>query len=767
MALSDKIGNAKKVLADTRSRLVVVILCILVIMVLILVYVRFKRSQSLPAGMASSINAPVPEITSIPGLGQPTREYAKLQEQQNEQLAQDAARRGTAALPTIVRTTYVDSGISTDLSSQSGAASVAGCGVEELKQAREAGVSAVELRCRGCSLAALKAAGFTAGELRAAGFSAEELKDAGFSAAELREAGFNAEELKKAGFNAKELAAAGFTAGELRRAGFSHSEINGAGYGKGELQNAGFSNNNNSEGNCSIEKAREARTKGVSATELRKLGCSAAALRAAGFTASELKAAGFSAGELRDAGFSASELRAAGFTAKDLKDAGFSASELKAAGFSASELKAAGFSAGDLKAAGFSAAELKAAGFSAADLKKAGFAARELVEAGYSVDELKAAGYTNGDLTRAGIIVADNAVSPCSIESLKKSRAEGISAGDLKKLGCSVAALREVGFTAKELKAAGFSLEELQAAGFTAKDLQDAGFKVAAPVSNLENGTANNVTLQDNLGRLTYGQVAALSDTEYADLVRQTQISMATQANQLIQAWAPISMQQYVKGEPNIVEGESTDAASGKDEANVNKNKVDLKNNDIYKAGNIIFAVLDTEVNSDENSPVMATIVQGDLKGSKVIGNFQRVEKKVLISFSVLSIPRLDSSMAIQAVAIDPNTSKPPMASDVDNHYLLRYGTVLASGFLSGFGEAFQKAGSQIETTSSGTVSTMPALTVAQKGLVGLGTMAQQFNAAISEKAAKAQPTVRVKAGVSIGILLMADLVVPKDNKKG
>ena len=53
---------------------------------------------------------------------------------------------------------------------------VRACNPEELKKARDAGVSAQAIKAKGCGLAALKAAGYTAAELRAAGFQRSRIK---------------------------------------------------------------------------------------------------------------------------------------------------------------------------------------------------------------------------------------------------------------------------------------------------------------------------------------------------------------------------------------------------------------------------------------------------------------------------------------------------------------------------------------------------------------------------------------------------------------
>ncbi|HBY55263.1 MAG TPA: type IV secretion protein IcmE, partial [Coxiellaceae bacterium] len=451
------------------------------------------------------------------------------------------------------------------------------------------------------------------------------------------------------------------------------------------------------------------------------------------------------------------------------------------AGFTAADIKAAGFSAKDLKDAGFTAAELKAAGFSADELKKSGFSAADMSAAGFTPNELMAAGYTSSDLVKAGVVVAGlGDVNLCSADSLKKARDSGSSLTALKSRGCSVAALKNAGFTAAELKAAGFTAKDLKNAGFAASDLYAAGFPAAdlksAGFSDKEvaaaklldsagDSTASDFSdVQNILGRLSQEQLANMSDQEIANFLKQQQTMMLMQANQLFSAWTPVPSQQYVVGETPKPDGAQAEKAAptAKEQA-----EEVLKNSDVYKAGTIIFAVLDTEVNTDENSPVMATIVQqGQLKGSKVIGNFTRVSEKVLLQFSVLSVPKLSNSIAINAVAVDPNTAKTAMASQVDNHYMLRYGTLFATSFVSGLGQAFQTAGGTSTSTTTGTLTTMPALNPMQKTLVAVGNVGQQFGSALSSKV-NTPPTVKVKAGSSIGLLLMADLPVPKNQQQG
>ena len=74
---------------------------------------------------------------------------------------------------------------------------------------------------------------------------------------------------------------------------------------------------------------------------------------------------------------------------------------------------------------------------------------------------------------------------------------------------------------------------------------------------------------------------------------------------------------------------------------------------------------MDTSVNSDEQGPVLATIVSGKLKGAKLIGSFSGPSQnsdKITLSFNTMTIPGGSGSISINAYAIDPNTARTALA---------------------------------------------------------------------------------------------------------
>ncbi|HFE6151284.1 TPA: type IVB secretion system protein DotG/IcmE [Legionella pneumophila] len=664
----------------------------------------------------------------------------------------------------------------------------AGCDVEALKKEREAGVSAALIRqYAGCSAQALKAAGFTDADLANAGFTPAQISAATpLSDAEIKAAGCDPDKLKKlfsAGVSAKRikelngcsaeaLKAAGYDAQSLLAAGFTPQELLAAGFTPKQLEDAGLNPvsiiADGRVADCSVESLKKARAAGVSALTIKQtLGCSAAALKAAGYTAKELKDAGFTAAELKAAGFSAKELKDAGFTAKELRDAGFSAQELKDVGFSAKDLKDAGFSAAELKAAGFTAAQLKAAGFSAKDLKDAGFSAAELKAAGFSAKELKDAGFSASDLKNAGFSAKELKDAGFSASDLKSA---GFSASELKNAGYSADELKKAGYTSAELRNAGFSPQESAVAGLQGPDLQQLDSSITGipsiPGATPRPTTSDAASSAEQLQAILQKQNEQLAEQKYQQEIQQRTSDMLTAATQLVQDWKQVETQVYTEGteETKTSGGESAVPGTGSNNQPVDQGAVSAQNQAIIKTGDIMFAVLDTSVNSDEPGPILATIVTGKLKGSKLIGSFNLPSNadKMVITFNTMSIPGAEKTISISAYAIDPNTARTALASRTNHHYLMRYGSLFASSFLQGFGNAFQSANTTITIGGTGggnniTVANGVGRSTLENAVIGLATVGKAWSQQ-AQQLFNTPTTVEVYSGTGLGILFTQDV---------
>lgn len=609
----------------------------------------------------------------------------------------------------------------------------AGCTADAIAKEKQEGVSATAIRnISGCS----------ASQLKAGGYSAADLKNAGFTAADLKAAGFSPKDLKDAGYSAGDLLAAGYTPADLAAAGYTPAEI-----AQGEQQYKALAPADIlaaiKQSGCTAEVAAKAHAEGVSASSLRQLGCTASALKNGGYTAQELKNAGFTPGELRAAGFTPAQLKQAGFSAADLRNAGYSPSDLQSAGFTPDQLKDAGYTAAELRAAGFTPQQLKDLGYTAADLRDAGFTPDQLKQAGYTAQQLKDAGYSAADLKNAGFTPAD-------------LRAAGFSAQDLKNAGFTAPQLRAAGFNASQLSNAGYSPADLQSAGYSPGELSQVGIPTTGTTGvppQLPNATGvTSPGLQTALDR----QQQQIQAQQIQAQTQQAQSAMSTQASQLFAAWKSPT-QVYVEGTPPTAGTSDTGIAGAAGSS------TSTSANTMVKAGTIMYAVLETAVNSDEPGPVLATIITGPLKGAKLIGGlttFPPLGKKVMLTFNLMTLPSVTSSFTINAVAVDQNTARTALSSYTNNHIILKYGSLFAASFLEGYGQAFLQSGQQIVSTASSTTSISQSLSPAGKFYVALGNVGNQFGQVL-QNIYNMPSTVYVYSGTGLGILFLQDVATP------
>jgi hypothetical protein len=169
--------------------------------------------------------------------------------------------------------------------------------------------------------------------------------------------------------------------------------------------------------------------------------------------------------------------------------------------------------------------------------------------------------------------------------------------------------------------------------------------------------------------------------------------------------------------------------------------------------GDVIYAVTELAVNSDVPAPVMARAVGGKLDGAKFLGGFARHGENVTLSFSRVVFP--DSrTYAVEALAVDPGTDSASIGGKVDRHWLSRWGGLLASSFLEGFGEALSGRGTR--------VSVYGDVVSVERGRVDLGEISLEALGQVGSRAATQlekgfdrPPTVTIPAGSPIGLLIL------------
>ncbi len=171
------------------------------------------------------------------------------------------------------------------------------------------------------------------------------------------------------------------------------------------------------------------------------------------------------------------------------------------------------------------------------------------------------------------------------------------------------------------------------------------------------------------------------------------------------------------------------------------------------KAGDILLAVNRVTLDSDAPGPSMAEIVLGPYKGAKAVGSFTRHGEHLVLSFAEL-VTREGESIAIQACAIDPETDRTAVSSSVDTHALERFGGLIASSFLEGFGDATRRSGTSSYASVYGSGYSTPRYSLSDEAWIAAGKVGERLGRQMEKNFDRA-PTVVLKSGTSMGILLL------------
>lgn len=181
------------------------------------------------------------------------------------------------------------------------------------------------------------------------------------------------------------------------------------------------------------------------------------------------------------------------------------------------------------------------------------------------------------------------------------------------------------------------------------------------------------------------------------------------------------------------------------------------------RAGTVVPAVLITPINSDTPGPILAEITSGPLSGARLIGTFSASENQVVVQFNTLSMVGQPKSFSIQAYAVDQTTASPGLATDVNHHYMKKYGLLAAAAFVSGYGQAIANQNTTtVLSPLGGATVTQGELSNSQISKAALGQVGQRIGTQVQQDSSQTRPTIKVEGahgqgGVPIGILFLSD----------
>lgn len=177
--------------------------------------------------------------------------------------------------------------------------------------------------------------------------------------------------------------------------------------------------------------------------------------------------------------------------------------------------------------------------------------------------------------------------------------------------------------------------------------------------------------------------------------------------------------------------------------------------NIILPAGTIEYGQLLIEANTDAPGPVLAQIVSGPLRGSRVLGSFTSTDEYLTLQFSQLVLDGI--SYSIEAVAIDPGTTLPGMITEIDRKYFTRVVLPMAAEFVSGLADAISESGStSVFISDSSVTQSTEDKDSKQEVASGVTEAGEKLSEILDEEAQKAKPMLRVAAGTPLGVLFVA-----------
>lgn len=239
-------------------------------------------------------------------------------------------------------------------------------------------------------------------------------------------------------------------------------------------------------------------------------------------------------------------------------------------------------------------------------------------------------------------------------------------------------------------------------------------------------------------------QTMSLTDPDYA---RNRERRLADEARQDAQANA----------EAGVNPGADGDDAFFEDQ--------DLENLEttLLSAGQILYAQLLTEANTDVPGPVLAQIVSGPLAGSRILGDFK--EESELLTLNFNTVIYNGQSLSIDAIAIDPATTLTAMATEVDHRYFRRIILPMAAAFVEGAAGAIAESGLTTVTISGDTaIEDTQETDSGQEISAGVEEAGQELREILDEMAEETKVMVKIHAGTPMGILFLEPVIEDAEN---
>ncbi len=95
------------------------------------------------------------------------------------------------------------------------------------------------------------------------------------------------------------------------------------------------------------------------------------------------------------------------------------------------------------------------------------------------------------------------------------------------------------------------------------------------------------------------------------------------------------------------------------------------------KPGDLLYAIVNVDANSNVPSAVLATVTSGEYRNARLMGSFQRHDERLVLAFNRAVLPS-GETVQLEAYAVDSSISEVSVTSSVDTHFFSRWGGLIA-----------------------------------------------------------------------------------------
>ena len=185
-----------------------------------------------------------------------------------------------------------------------------------------------------------------------------------------------------------------------------------------------------------------------------------------------------------------------------------------------------------------------------------------------------------------------------------------------------------------------------------------------------------------------------------------------------------------------------------------------ISNINLPPSGTVYYGQLITQVNSDSPGPVLAQILQGPFKGSKLIGSFEVGRDTATLRFNEMSIihdqfGNLKSQpVSVNAIAVDSRHIGTSLASTVDRHLIEKIGFGFIAGFAQGLGNVLPRVNKTTIESIDGNEKSITETTTTRDVLYSAtGQAIADTGTLLFDEFGNRPRTIIIESGTEIGVL--------------